>query len=289
MSSNAFLRILLLTLIALSMLSVLVYAQADDGHDHEHEEDEEELNLEEQIRQNSILFVTLGSITVTILVLLAIIIKRKYKWKNKKNNPEPTFFHFIFWPMVLIIIVVTAYVAGGTVYLNIVSETGGPVHWHADYEIWNCGENLDIKDATGLSNRIGSPVLHDHGDNRIHIEGVVVNYEEASLKSFLRVIGGELNQGKLKVPVNDGVIEMVDGQNCPNGSGTLQVFVYKTVDNTATQEKLTNYPGYVLSPHTIVPPGDCVIFEFDSEQKETTDKICETYEIALDKGVLNGG
>ena len=34
----------------------------------------------------------------------------------------------------------------------------------------------------------------------------------------------------------------------------------------------------------LVPPGDCVIFEFTPETKERTDLMCQFYQIAIDKG-----
>ena len=54
------------------------------------------------------------------------------------------------------------------------------------------------------------------------------------------------------------------------------------------QEKLTDYEDYILAPQSLVPPGDCIIIEFD-KYKESTDNLCESYRIALERGDLYRG
>ena len=54
------------------------------------------------------------------------------------------------------------------------------------------------------------------------------------------------------------------------------------------QQKLDNFEDYVLSPYTQIPPGDCIIIEFDAE-KEKTEHICESYKVAVGRGDLSGG
>lgn len=179
----------------------------------------------------------------------------------------------------------TFYLAGHTVYLNIVSETGGPVHWHADYEVWVCGTKLDLIDPMGFDNKIGSPVFHEHNDDRIHAEGVLVKKTDANLESYFDVIGGELRKDAMSYPTKDGKVSVTNNNMCNGKPAALQVFVYKTKGNRYHQEKLLDFPHYVLSPQSQVPPGDCIIIEFDGE-KNKTDKICETYKIAIEKGDL---
>jgi hypothetical protein len=101
----------------------------------------------------------------------------------------------------------TLYLSGATVYLNSISETGGPVHWHADFEIWVCGDKLDLIDPEGLSNKVGSPAVHEHNDSRIHIEGVLVKRQEASLNNFFMQVGGNLNERSITIPTNKGTEE----------------------------------------------------------------------------------
>ncbi|MEK6951231.1 MAG: hypothetical protein AABX13_05920 [Nanoarchaeota archaeon] len=184
---------------------------------------------------------------------------------------------------------VTLYAAGTTIYLNLTSHTAGPVHWHADFEIWNCGKQIDLRDPRGASNRIGTSTFHEHGDNRIHVEGVVVKLPDASLHRFFEVVGGKLAEEELRVPTNEGFVSVGKGDFCENGEGDeegkVQVFVYQTEGETYQQRKITD--EYVLSPQALVPPGDCLIIEFDRE-KEHTDKLCLSYQRAIERGELHG-
>jgi len=231
-------------------------------------------------RAMSVIMIT--SILVTALVILAIISKRKLH--NHKR--------MLFLLMVIPIIAATLYTAGTTIYLNQISLTKGPVHWHADFEIWNCGEKVDLLDPSGLSNRFGTPVFHEHNDFRIHVEGVVVKEEDVSLENFFKVVGGKLTKDSLVVPTNDGEVYVRDGDLCQGKPGTVQVFAYEITNPQEqgswiyTQRKVEDYAPYI-SPYAHVPPGDCIIIEFDQE-KEKTDKICATYQAAINRGELHG-
>lgn len=192
------------------------------------------------------------------------------------------------------IIATTFYFVGTTVMLNLASSTKGPVHWHADFEIWSCGQRVDIASPIGLSNRVGSSVFHEHDDNRIHVEGPVLESEHVSLQEFFRTIGGQMESGRLSVPTNEGMVEMQNGQLCGGQPASLQVFVMR-VENPDerkgwkyTQSKLADFPGYVTFPYAQVPPGDCIIIEFGPEQ-EKTGHLCETYRLAKERGELDGG
>ena len=63
------------------------------------------------------------------------------------------------------IVIATIYLLAWTVAFNTVSETGGPVHWHADFEIWFCGEKQMLPESEGISNKVGTEVLHHHDDD----------------------------------------------------------------------------------------------------------------------------
>jgi len=81
---------------------------------HEETEDiKEEVRTDEIIRSNTIFAVTLGSIILFIFTLLAIY----YPSKTEKTKA------FFFWAIALTAIIVTLYIAGGTIYLNLSSET----------------------------------------------------------------------------------------------------------------------------------------------------------------------
>lgn len=208
----------------------------------------------------------------------------------------------------------TLFLGASTVYLNVKSDSGGPVHWHADFEIWACGNQLELKDPFEfLSNKVGTPTLHEHDDQRIHLEGVVVEEETgASLGKFMHVVDGAITSDAMVIPLNDegegslfedetdgdgpnnpapALVEpfityadgnryarFENGQQCGDVHSEVQVFVYKydEEDKTYAQAKLANPATYSIGPEPNVPPGDCIIFEF-GPPKTQTDKLCEQY------------
>lgn len=225
--------------------------------------------LDEIIRSNSLIFtlITTG-ILITLVIVAALIKKQSQSLKL-----------VLFILMVGVISLNTLYLAGATIYKNQRSITKGPVHWHADIEIWRCGQEVNLVDPEGWSNKIGTPVFHEHNDKRIHVEGVVLHKEDVSLGRFFNVIGGNLSSQNLAAPLDDGtVMNMNNGDYCGDQLGMVQVFVFKTNDSTFKQEKLLYPEDYILSGHSGVPPGDCIIIEFDAP-KEKTDRICQSYEV----------
>ncbi|MCH8003169.1 MAG: hypothetical protein IH934_00930 [Nanoarchaeota archaeon] len=271
---NTRMRILLL-IVVIILFSFAAYS-------HEEEIKEERKDIGESLSFSSKNYVMIAAVIAGILVLLSIYNKEKDESKM-----------FLFLGIVIPIILATAYLAGSTIYLNLISETKGPVHWHADFEIWNCGKKVDLIDPKGLSNRIGTPVFHEHGDDRIHVEGVVVKKKDVDLHTFFEVVGGSLTNNYLAIPTNDKVVEKGNGDLCNGKQGKLQVFLYKIQNPEDTknwifeQEKLEDFEDYVLSSYSQIPPGDCIIIEFDV-QKETTEHICESYKVAFERGDLSG-
>jgi len=249
------------------------------AHAHEEEPETTRITLE-SLTSSSLNYVLIASFIVGVMIIVSFL--KKEKTEKQKMA--------LFLGIIIPVILSTAFLAGSTVYLNLVSATQGPVHWHADFEIWNCGEKLDLIDPEGFLNRVGTSVFHEHGDDRIHVEGVVVDLQNASLHHFFEVVGGELTAESFTVPTNEGMVSVRNGNEC-KGIGNVQVFVYKITNPDPTkrtgftfvQQKLENFPDYILSPYSNIPPGDCIIVEFDQE-KERTDHICETYRIALEKG-----
>lgn len=256
-------------------LSSIVFA-----HDEELEELMEVVpTLEETIRSNSIKIIVVSTIIIVISVLLTIFLK------NAGEGLKKILFSLIVVPTV----VGTLFMAGSTIYLNFQSISGGPVHWHAEYEIWDCGEQLELVDPEGLSNKVGSATLHEHSDNWIHLEGVVTDESEASLGKFFDVVGGNISDDGFRVPTNEGLISRHNGDLCPDGlEGVMQVFVYQTENKVYTQKKIDNPVNYLISPSGSIPPGDCIIIEFDPLEKEKTDKLCEQYQLQKLKGNLHG-
>lgn len=235
-------------------------------------------SLEEVIARNSLWITGLASIVLLILVFISL----------KFPNVSEAVKKFLFSSIVFVVIGTTLFLGISTFYLNTVSSSKGPVHWHADVEVWACGNELNLKDPKGLSNKLGTSTLHEHNDKRIHLEGVVVKPMDASLGKFFAVIGGQLTTSQLSVPLNDFTQTFQNGQKCPNGQmGQVQVFVYKTDGSTYSQTKLANPASHIISPFSQVPPGDCVIVEFDVP-KDKTEKICRSFKVAEEIGKLEG-
>ena len=208
--------------------------------------------------------------TALLLIMTSLTFSRKKIHKKTKR--------WFFWLMVIPIILSSLYLAAHTVYDNITSVTHGPVHWHADYEVWACGEKLDLTDPGGLSNKIGTPLLHEHNDNRIHVEGVVKRFEDINLGNFFNVIGGKLMSDHLSYPTNNGLLMYKNGDSCGNVPGILKVFV--------NGKRISDPANYVIAPSTFVPPGDCIVIDFSPGDLPQTDYLCTSWKT---KGVSYGG
>lgn len=270
-------------------------------------------DLEHQITSFALDTVMYSAVALVILVVIAAFIR----------NRVPALKMPVFVLMSLVMAGSAVALIGSTVYLNVKSESGGPIHWHADIEYWTCGNQLELRNPTGfLSNKIGTSVLHEHDDQRIHLEGVAVDKsQDASIGKFMHVVGGIITDDNLIVPLNedgntfedevdgDGrndlhpelvepyiftdpeqgrVAAFQTGGSCGDQEAEVQTFVYRyNDDDTYEQFKLDKtetlamfgigeVDDYAINENPNVPPGDCVIFEFDVP-KEKTDKLCQQY------------
>lgn len=197
----------------------------------------------------------------------------------------------LFYIMMTSIVLPTVFFAGSTVYLNIISDTGGPVHWHLDYRILACGKEEVLAGPTGfLSNKVGTPTFHHHDDNRIHVEGTVVEVEEVDIEHFFEIIGGKFSNSAFTIPTASGNRTYKNGDLCPSGDrGTWQAFLFEVPDPSSKESrvsKLDNPADYVMKPQSQIPPGDCVVFEFGPE-RALPDVTCPFYDIAYRTGKLN--
>lgn len=267
-----------------------------------------EFDLEHHIASLSRNIVIWAAILLAVLVIASVFLKERVP----KLKP------WLFGALAATLIIPTFFLIGSTIYLNVKSESGGPVHWHAGIEFWACGTELELRDPTGfLSNKIGTNTYHEHNDKFIHLEGVVVRKsEDASLGKFMRVVGGSLHENGIGVPLNedkstwvvqgdardgdkqgalspeelsryvthspDGpVAQLNSGGSCGDQPADLQVFVYSfdKENNTYSQRKLDDPAGYVIRDESSLgPPSDCIIFEFDTPRSHT-DRLCEQYGI----------
>ncbi len=247
-----------------------------------------------------------------ILITLVLVSSRIIKDKNKKNDKykKP-----LFILIAITIIVPSIYMTGSTIVLNTVSDSKGPVHWHTDIEFWVCGQEIELRDPYAfLSNKVGTSTFHEHDDKRIHLEGVVIDKEiDASLGKFMTVTGGSISASELVIPTNDDQIfeDDVDGDVVSGDEEQVQKFIVKSDDDgqqrttlamqngngcsdqgyaevqaflisfnkendTYSQTKLQNPASYIMRDESTVPPGDCVVVEFD-KVKSRTDKLCQQF------------
>jgi hypothetical protein len=191
-----------------------------------------------------------GSLVFGIILALMLLFNR-YLNENMKK--------LIYSLIVIVIVSVTLYLVIVTLHLNITSVSKGPVHWHADYEMWVCGNELNLaKPHSMLSNKQGADLMHSHVDNRIHVEGVMTDFRQASIGAFFKAVGGSITDDSLKVPTDNGLVSVHNGDICNGQPAKLYVFVNGMLNGDPAK--------YVISPFDDVPPGDTIKIVFTEKQ-----------------------
>lgn len=210
---------------------------------------------------NSLVYIGVASFISFIFVIISVYMKG-----NAADNVKKILFLGIIIP----IIFVSAYLIISTVYLNLSSETKGPVHWHADFEIWACGEKIHLPGPENVfDNKVGTAVFHHHDDDRIHVEGILLDKQDADLSQFFKTIGGSLTTESIGIPQHDKTVKVWrNGDLCGDQQASLKVYVNGKLNPEAEE--------YVISPYEQIPPGDCIIVDFSPGESETTEKVCET-------------
>ncbi|NQZ84291.1 MAG: hypothetical protein HRU03_01110 [Nanoarchaeales archaeon] len=216
-----------------------------------------------EIISNPVFYIKWIALWVAILTVAILTIdKERYKEHSK----------LVFMLFVIPVMASTLYLAGHTVYKNTISTTGGPIHWHADYQVWACGERLDLVDPIGMANKIGTPLFHEHNDDRIHVEGTVDDISNVNLAAFFRTVGGKLTETQITYPTEGGeIVDLKTGDNCNGEPAELKVYVNGI--------KINNVDSYMYYAHSMVPPGDCVIIDFNNNLEDTTQRICDFWAV----------
>lgn len=196
--------------------------------------------------------VLVSSFLIAFLVVLSLAVGKRLKNKDKK---------IIFALMSIPIVLTTLYLVGVTFLLNSISATNGPVHWHADIEVWACGDKYHFTHSTGLDNKVGEPLMHLHDDDRIHAEGVVVKMEDVELGSFFGAVGGSFHANSLEMPAMQGMKKWSNGDLCNSRPGKLYMFVNGHAENLMEE--------YVISPYFNIPPGDRIKIVFSEKPLDT--------------------
>ncbi len=196
-----------------------------------------------------------GSLAFIVLIIIILLFSKKMNELNKR---------IAYFLIIAVIGVVTLYLILTTLHLNIISVTKGPVHWHADFEIWVCDKQIELaKPKSMLSNKQGVELMHAHTDNRIHVEGVLLDKKSASLGAFFYAVSGSISDDGIKVPTDEGLLQVHDGDFCNGQAAKLYVFVNGNL--------IDNPSDYVISPYEKVPPGDRVKIVFTEKPVEQID------------------
>ena len=186
-----------------------------------------------------------GSLVFGALIAMILLFHKKMNEIEKK---------IVYYLVAAVAVLVTAYLVITTLHLNSISLTKGPVHWHADFEIWACDKEILIKEPEGLSNKQGVDLMHAHNDQRIHAEGVILDKKQASLGAFFYAIGGSLSNDGFVVPTDTELVSYHDGDHCNEKAGKLYVFVNGNI--------ISDPSRYAIAPYEKVPPGDRIKFVF---------------------------
>ncbi len=120
------------------------------------------------------------------------------------------------------------------------SVTDGPVHWHADLQVFVCGERQDLSHLGSQNSHHGTPLLHTHGDNQIHVEGEVRSWDTLTLGNYFDTIGVELS--------NTSLMDKTEGDTCQGEPGSISVSV--------NGENVSDYQDYRIQD------GDSITVRF---------------------------
>ncbi len=166
-----------------------------------------------------------------------------------------------------------------------------------DYRIFACGEEIFLKaDAKSLITKRNGLFAHSQPGSII-ANGAPLNTNDILLTSFFDAAGGTLefsNEQKniLRVPTETGVREFQSGDLCKGEKARLYVLHHRVETSTKPwsiySRIMWKYFDHVLTNnYGEVPPGDCFIFIFDSEDVlERPWPHCASHEEALATGEL---
>ena len=184
-----------------------------------------------------------------IAIVFGAILVHYYETHAKKTNLE-TAKKVIFWIIVLVTVYVSLTIFYQTININITSWSKGPVHWHADVDIEICGEPYFLPTIEGFRNQVGAELVHTHEDMRIHVEGPVMEPEEASLGNFFDMQGIPFSATE--------IADKKNGDICPDGKPSkVRMFV--------NGKENAEFDKYIISPYPDVPPGDLIKITFGAD------------------------
>lgn len=166
-----------------------------------------------------------------------------------------------------------------------------------DYRIFACGEEIFLKNDAELL-KVKRNGLFAHSElGRIMADGIPLNADDMLLSSFIDAAGGILeytteNKTIFRIPTKTGMREFQSGGLCGGKKADLFLIHHRVETGTDPWSIYSRiawkYWDYGLTNnYGKVPPGDCFIFIFDSEDAlERPWPRCASHEEALATGEL---
>jgi hypothetical protein len=179
----------------------------------------------------------------------------------------------------VVILGASFFTAGAFVHLSQTSWSGGEIHWHADYEVLVENqqgelERLDLIDPgkfcqterdgdfmCKVNDRTGTTKYHEHNDNRIHLEGVFREREDATLAAYFETFNGTLTSDTLVYPTNEEIVSVSESADT---NKSLKIVVESGVADERSWKVIDNPSEYVISPYKRGPTLDDIFIVWDS-------------------------
>ena len=166
-----------------------------------------------------------------------------------------------------------------------------------DYRIFACGEEIFLKvDPESLKvKRDGLFARSEPG--KVIADGIIANNDHVLLSSFFEAVGSVIeytvdHKSNLYLTTETGVREFHTGNRCDGKKASLHMIHHRVETGT---DPWTIYSRIIwkekdhvlINNYGKVPPGDCFIFIFDSEDAlERPWPYCASHEEALATGEL---
>lgn len=166
-----------------------------------------------------------------------------------------------------------------------------------DYRIFACGEEIFLKvDKEDLKNKRNALFARSE-TGKVIADGLIANDDYVFLSSFFETVGSVIeytidHKSNLYLPTETGVREFHTGDRCDGKKASLHMIHHRVETGT---DPWTIYSRIIWKEkdHVLtnnygkVPPGDCFIFIFDSEDAlERPWPRCASHEDALATGEL---
>lgn len=166
-----------------------------------------------------------------------------------------------------------------------------------DYRIFACGEEIFLKTNPELLKVKRNGLFAHSKSGSIIADGVPPSIDDILLTSFFDAAGGILEfsdeqKNILRIPTGTGLREFKSGDLCNGKKAELKVLHHRVETSTKPwsiySRIMWKYFDHVLTNnYGNVPPGDCFIFIFDSEDTlKRPLPHCASHEEALVAGEL---